>query len=71
MGQDHFMLNSGLPATLHGQVTAINLNLPKLVADNIRCCILEGVGFSEKKVWLFDGASILTHLGYRWKYDDL
>ena len=61
---DHFLLNSGLPATFHGKKVVINLNHPSYAAQIIHQCRETGEDFSQDGYKHFDGIKILQKIGY-------
>lgn len=63
--QDKFLLNEGLTAIKDGKPLLINLNQPGYAAEILRFCMQQGVNFSEKQRWEFDGNSVLLDLGYQ------
>ncbi len=62
--KDHFLLNSGLPATFHGAETQINLNCPFIISQIIQHYSHKGEFFNWKGYRKLDGTEILQQIGY-------
>lgn len=65
--QDHFMLNSGLPAIFQGKEVLINLNQPLYISQIIRQCRENGEDFQQKGYKSLNGLNILKEIGYEIK----
>ena len=65
---NHFLLNSGLPATFHGKKVVINLNKPSYVSQIIHYCRENKEEISQagcKRGYKhLDGIKILQKTGY-------
>lgn len=61
---EHFLLNSGLPATFYGKKVAINLNQPSYVSQIIHQCRENEDEISQNEYKHFDGIEILQKIGY-------
>lgn len=62
--KEHFLLNSGLPATFKGRDITIDLNQPYYISQIIHQCIQTGVKFEKNKYIKLNGLEILQKIGY-------